>query len=411
MADLGALFIDIFSRFNLPSAERAARDAIGDWQKAGEDCSRSFSETTATIGRDFKVQFDEIVQTAEAAYREMEIGFRDLQQKEMEINNLRLQGFRYTSDEMLAVQREYEAKMLESQGRIAEAQRLSDARIAAVAPDRSGGRHEEEEEVGSRRGGRGVPIPIPRGANIAGWGALLGGATFVGESVRSAAEMQNTLNTLASLQHESQANINLITQAVYQQAAETGVNRQEIAKLYNTAETATNQTTGKPYRGQDAIDIVTNALKLSRISGGRISNEEALQGLTTTMHDYRVGPEGSAGVAGMLDAFISEFKGNPDEAMRSLHSVEPSAMLSHIKPEEIFAALGLASQTGASGQQSAVNISHIIKSLAAPNSVTSKALSQLGLNPQDLGLELDKKGLGGTLQELQQALVKDMGPQ
>jgi hypothetical protein len=411
MADLGALFIDIFSRFNLPSAERAARDAIGVWKKAGEDCSRSFSETTAVIGQDFKVQFDEIVQTAEAAYREMEIGFRDLQQKEMEINNLRLQGFRYTSDEMLAVQREYEAKMLESQGRIAEAQRLSDARIAAVAPDRSGGRHEEEEEVGSRRGGRGVPIPIPRGANIAGWGALLGGATFVGESVRSAAEMQNTLNTLASLQHESQANINLITQAVYQQAAETGVNRQEIAKMYLTAETATNQTTGKPYRGQDAIDIVTNALKLSRITGGRISNEEALQGTTTTMHDYRVGPEGSAGVAGMLGAFISEFKGNPDEAMRSLHSVEPSAMLSNIKPEEIFAALGLASQTGASGQQSAVNINNIIKSLAKPNSVTAKALSQLKLNPEDLGLELSKKGLAGTMQELQQALAQNMDPQ
>jgi hypothetical protein len=412
MADLGALFIDIFSRLNLPSAERAAKDAIGIWKKAGEDCSRSFSETTASIGTDFKMQFDEIVQTAEAAYREMEIGFRDLQQKEMEINNLRLQGFSATSDKMLAVQRDYEAKMLESQGRIAEAQRISDARIAAVAPDRSGGRHEEEPEPRGGTGRRTGPIiPLPRGANALGWASLLAGGAFVGESVRSAAEMQNTLNTLASLQHESQANIGLITQAVYRQAEETGVNRQDIAKLYNTAETATNQTTGKPYRGQDAIDIVTNALKLSRISGGRISNEEALQGLTTTMHDYRVGPEGSAGVAGMLDAFISEFKGNPDEAMRSLHSVEPSAMLSHIKPEEIFAALGLASQTGASGQQSAVNISNIIKSLAAPNSVTSKALSQLGLNPQDLGLELDKKGLGGTLQELQQALVKDMGPQ
>lgn len=403
MAD-GGVFIDIFGRLNLASFAKVFNDVQRMARESGEKASKDFSAGTSGM-------FGSMTADADAAFREMQISLGQLQVAEARINAARLDNFSAMNSKMVAGRRTAVDSMIRMQGEldaaIANSQRLAEAAAAKQA---------EAAVVGNFRGNgyadqRSGNGSVGRTANVVGGTAALGGAAALYEGFKHSADIQQNLNSLAVLQNETAANINKISQAVFSQANETGFKPGDISKLYSAVEAMTNGQTGQPYRGQDAVDVISNALRLSRVSGGKVSPEESLQGLTTTMHDYRVGPEGSSGVSGLIAATLAQFKGSPEDFFHSLHSVEPMAMVAGIKPEEIFAALAQMSQTGQTSQQSSVNLSNILKSFSAPNSVVTKALGQLGLNPQDMSVQLSQKGLGGTLSELEQAIAsKAVGP-
>lgn len=396
----GGIFLDILARLNLASVERVLKDAKTAMAEGGRSSSRAFSESFQLDGA--AAQFKELSFAADAAYRDMRVGLAELQRAEAQINSLRAQNFKRTSETMIAAQREVDAAIANTNKLIGDSRGAN----AAVMASRGG---REPAPVVTPRGGsegrRSAPIILPRGANIAGAGAAIGVVGGAVESTRIAAGVQNSLNQVQAQQHDTSANIKLLTDSVYQLAQRTGYSPKEIAGGYGQVERATNYVTGSGYRGQDAVDVMQNALQFSRVT--HTSLEESIQAITTTSHDYRIKIQDATA---LLAAGSASVKGTMDDFANSLHSIEPAAQLAGIGPGEIIAALQQASQTGQTSQQSAPNLANLLKNLAAPGAAQSKRMGQMGINPEDISSNLSQRGLAGTLQVILDDVLKKQGP-
>jgi hypothetical protein len=104
-------------------------------------------------------------------------------------------------------------------------------------------------------------------------------------------------------------------------------------------------------------------------------------------------------------------KGNMNDLANSLHSIEPAASMAGIKPQEILAALAQMSQTGQTSEQSAPNLKNLITNLGGGGPPTMyKRMGQIDIDVQDLTSNFGKRGLGPTLDIIQSALLKKLGP-
>lgn len=470
MAFEGGVFIDVLTRLNMASVDRVLKDVKALMKEAGTTSGDSFTTSfDSSVAAGAKGAFDPLVAESDAAFRQMQIGMADLQQAEARINDLRARSYASTTDQMIAAQKQLDGAIANSQRLIADAAKTNAVyrdsfmpvpavgergtpaertpstgnnrsvatREGAVAGDstRIGdmttgaaimgagdlvGREQQAATVQDRaqdavkdvisdRFTHHIESGTGAGVRVAGLASILGLTGAAGYGVRADARIQNNLARLQSLQGESPANMAAITPAVWNQAVSTGFNTNDISNLYPAVESATNPLTGGRYRGQDAINVVDNALKLARVSN--IDPKDALQGLTTTMFNYKMGPSGSTGAANMIAQGLAGFKGSATDYFEAQHSIEPVAEQAGIKAPEIFAGLDVASQSGQSAQQSAQNFANLIKNLARPTGMMSSALQQLGLNPEDLSTQLSQNGIAGTLTPILQAIsAKQFGP-
>ena len=474
MAFEGGIFIDILTRLNMASVDRVLKDVKTLMKEAGTTSGDAFTTSfDSTVAAGARNAFDPLVAASDAAFRQMQIGMADMQAAEARINDLRARNYNSTTDEMIAAQRRLDGAIANSQRLMAEASRTNaayrDSFVAAPALGERGAPEERTPSTGNNRsvatrgegaaasdsgrmadfatgaviGGSADAIGEKIGAaesknegavqaqdlsrevvshriadhlaeggrhilKLGGLGAGLGLVGMTTYGVRTGAKVEENLAPLAALQGESPRNVAAITQAAWNQSLETGLNPAEISKLYPQIEQATNPLTGGRYRGQEAVDVVNTALKLGKVA--HIDPNEAAQGLTTGMFNYRVGPQGASGMANLLAQGLAGFKGSAADYFEAQHTVDPIAAQAGIGAPEALAAIDAMSQTGQSAQQSATSFRSLLKSIAAPNSMVSSALQQIGLNPQDLSVNLSKVGLGGTLSQITNAIAAQQGP-
>lgn len=471
MAFEGGVFIDVLTRLNMASVDRVLKDVKSIMKEAGTTSGDAFTTSfDSTVAAGAREAFDPLVAASDAAFRQMQIGMADLQAAEARINDLRARNYRSTTDQMIAAQAQFDAAVRNSQKLMADAASANaayrDSFMAAPvlgergAPSERTGSTGNNRSVATREGNAGASesrsaVDMAAGGAIAAGGEMLGQAEAGGKGgertaelttdvlgerfkdhlangarglvragglasilgltgmaasgVRSTSRIQQNLQQLRALQGESDQNMAIITPAVWQQAVETGINTNDISKLYPQVERATNPLTGGRLQGQDAITVVNNALRLSKVAG--ITPDEALQGLTTSLANYRTGPQGSMGMANLISQGLAGFKGSAQDYFEAQHSIEPIAEMTGIKAPEVFAALDIESQRGQSAQQSAQNTANLLKNLARPTSMMSSALQQIGLNPEDLSVQLSQNGIGNTIGDILQKITdKQFGP-
>lgn len=464
MAVDGGIFIDILTRLNMSSVDRVLADVKSIMKDAGTTSGDAFTTSLdRSVAAGAKGAFDPLVEASNAAFRDMQIGMANMQTAEARINELRARNYKTTTDQMISAQGQLDAAIANTQKLMAEASRSNaayrDSFVAAPALGDRGGTASEDRSartplardaasssrtadmatgaalmgVGDAVGtaetrntiadrtseltadvlGERFKTHLENGARgtlrATGLASALGLVGMTSYGVRAESRIQDNMAQLQALQGESPANVAMMTPQIWQQAIQTGYNTNDISKLYPSVERATNPVTGGRYRGNDASSVVGTSLQLARVAG--IDPSEALQGLTTSMANYHVGPSGATGMANVIAQGLGGFKGSAQDYFEAQHSIEPIAEMTGISAPEIFAGLDVASQSGQSAQQSAQNFANLIKNLARPTSTTSAALQQLGLNPEDMSVNLSKNGIAGTLQPILQAITnKQYGP-
>jgi len=403
VAELGGIFLDILTRLNIPSVNRTLREAQSLMRDGGARSSAAFAEGFTLDPA--MAQFKKLVAASDDAYRQMQIGLADLQVAESRINDLRVRGFQAASASMVAAQREVDAAISNTSRLIAASNATQLEAQAARGATVVGGRHAAEDRgretvVPATRGG------MTRGQNILGAGATFGVGAFLGEGLKHDVKIDDLINQIQAQQHISADDRRVMTQSLWDISRQTGFKPEELAKNYGQISRATDYNTGKNYQGQAAVDLMRNSAMLNRISGAG-SLEESIQAVSTTSHDYRIPVEKAAA---LLSRGYAGNKGSAEDYEKSLHSIEPQASAMNIDPVEIFAALDQMSQTGQTSQQSAPNLTNLLKKFASPTKPQGDFLGQIGLNPQGLSADFTQNGLAGTLQLVRDAIAKNLGP-
>lgn len=232
--------------------------------------------------------------------------------------------------------------------------------------------------------------------NMAGWTVAGGTALFVGEGVKQAASLQDAMQKLITVMHEDPGKLPMIQQQLSQLSIETGESVNKLSDGLLRMESF-------GYKGQDALQALTNAAKLAKIE--HIELSEAVNGLGITLNDsygHDVGQAERASAQIVAGRSVGNYK-DMGELMGSLHNIDPrAALLMHADPGTVMGLLGSASQSGVSPDQAAMNFDAMLRVMTNPNQMASKLLSQqFGINPQELAHIANDPSKGGILGAMQ----------
>jgi hypothetical protein len=235
---------------------------------------------------------------------------------------------------------------------------------------------------------------------------LLGGAAALGYGIDLAAKLQTSVTRLYTTAGESAANLPMMTAGILALSGQTNTSQAQLGQGAYMIESA-------GYHGQNALGVLKAAAEGAQAEGAPLG--DTANALTSLMNAYGVPKGQSASQAAMSDmdqiiAMVSRGKMTMASAVSALPNVLPAASAAHLSFADVGGALSTMTAMGVSPDRAAMNLSHVITSIMNPNATQTKEQQQLGLNPVQIQNDLGKQGLTGTLTELSDTVMKNMGP-
>jgi TP901 family phage tail tape measure protein len=241
-----------------------------------------------------------------------------------------------------------------------------------------------------------------------GVAAATGVATYA--SVKMAGDFEQSTTRLVTSAGEivGPKGLDLVRQGMLDMAGQVGVSALDLSGAMYVVESAS-------YRGAQGLAVLKAGEEGAKAEGA--DAKEVVSALTSAMRDYypaakSVGEvtDASTEVMSKLVAATSVGKMSFQDLASSLHSVLPAASSARIPLEDVLGALSSMTVHGFTAQQATQNLAHAIGHLQATTGPQRNELALLGISYQQLQEDLGKKGLTGTIAEIDQAIQKHMGP-
>lgn len=410
MSEVGGVFIDIFGRLNMGSFAKVFGEVNRMAKEEGAKASESFGAGFDTM----KAQYAGLVDVANDAYRDMELGLGRLQVAEAEINDLRARGFRSSTDQMIAAQERLNKAIADGSKFAAEAEAARSRAALATPIGVSRGREDSEDRGGRGREdkGRGRITPIPTGrpgriGNALGFGAFA--ATAVGgfEATKESMRMQADLNRLVTQSQENPLNIKGIQDAVMRIAGQTGYGPDELAKASLQIEKRGYTATTGPggYKGNGLEKMLQVSAQLSKLEN--IDLTEAVKGLSITAENYNKTPDQLADLASGLNVAVGKSGTTLQGLASALPNVEVVAKTSGFQNSDVWASLATLTRSGFEPERAGMNLASLIRSTSgqagapAQNMLnTLLAAGKSGETAGDIYNKSSQLGLAGTVEEI-----------
>lgn len=227
------------------------------------------------------------------------------------------------------------------------------------------------------------------------------GAIGIYEAIKSAGNFQQQLTRLVTSANEVPGNLATVSKGILDMGSQVGFSANQMTSGMYLVESA-------GYHGAQGLAVLKASAEIARQENASL--DTTTQAVTTTMRDYGYQSGQSAEVASKLNEAVAFGKTNLQDFSSALHSVEPNAAAAHIKLEDVLGSLATMTNSGMSAQQAAQNLAHTLSNFEKPTQPMINALSQVGLNANDLTAQLGDKGVSGTLIEVSKAIKDHMGP-
>ncbi|WP_372672584.1 phage tail tape measure protein [Amycolatopsis kentuckyensis] len=235
--------------------------------------------------------------------------------------------------------------------------------------------------------------------------AALGiGAVGIGVAavtVKMAGDFEAATMRLVTSAGESHDNLELVRRGILDMAGSVGYSSMELAKAMYTIGSGGQH-------GADGLKVLQAAAEGAKAENAEL--ETVADAVTSVMVDYHLKAEDAANVTSKLVAATSVGKSTFQELSASMAAVLPVASAAHVSLDDILGSLSSMTVHGMSAQQSAQNLTDVIRHMQSPTSVQAKELAMLGINSQDLAQSLGERGLSGTLQMIANRIRESMGP-
>jgi TP901 family phage tail tape measure protein len=229
-------------------------------------------------------------------------------------------------------------------------------------------------------------------------GAFVGGLAL---AVKGAADLQSSMVRLVSTAGESQKNLAGDTQGILDISTATATGTDQLSQGLYTINSA-------GYHGAAGLAVLRAAAEGAKSENADLGT--TTNALTTILNDYHYGADKSVSVTNQMLAAVSRGKMNFQDFAGSLSAVLPLANAVHLSFAQVAGAEATMTAQGMSAQQSSQDLANTIRALSNPNQVAINEMQQLGLNSNDVSMQLGKKGLTGTLDTLTTAITQHMGP-
>jgi len=233
---------------------------------------------------------------------------------------------------------------------------------------------------------------------IGALGVLIAGVGL--HAANLAGTFQSTTDTLVTGAGESEKAIGQIRSGLLKLAPQVATGPVALAKGMFLVESA-------GFHGAAGLNVMRAAAEGAKI--GATDAATVSNALTTALVDYKLPASEAAKVTSQLVTAVSQGKTNMAELSGSLAAVLPVASAAKISLQDVVGAISTMTGQGIGAQQAAQNLANIIGAIQKPAAGAVKYMAAMGLSSVDLAKNLGERGLSGTLELMEQAVIKHMG--
>lgn len=226
--------------------------------------------------------------------------------------------------------------------------------------------------------------------------AVVGVAT-----AKMAGDFEASTTRLVTSAGEVKGNLDMVRSGILSMAGEVGNSAEELSKALYTIESGGQH-------GAEGLKVLRAAAE-----GAKTENADLVtvaDAVTSVLVDYHLKADDAAMVTSKLVAATSAGKTTFQDLSGAMSAVLPVASAAHVSLDDILGDLAAMTVHGMSAQQSAQNLSDVIRHMQNPTQVQTKELALMGISAQNLADDLSSKGLSGTLQEIADKIRTSMGP-
>lgn len=242
------------------------------------------------------------------------------------------------------------------------------------------------------------------------------------ESVKAAARFQSATTVLQTSGGETAGQIAQWSHGMLTYNGTITQVRAGILNLAGSTGTTTQELTNgmymigsAGYTGAAGLNVLQSAAQGAKAENASLSTVS--NALTTVMTNYGVSvasaarsTQASNAIMNQMIAVVQNGKTTTEALAGSLSSVLPIAANAGLSFAQVGGAMATMTAQGMSADQSAQDLANTIRSLQNPTAVATTEMQQMGLNSNQVAMQLGKKGLTGTLAELTSAITAHMGP-
>jgi TP901 family phage tail tape measure protein len=234
---------------------------------------------------------------------------------------------------------------------------------------------------------------------IAGKAAALGVAAIAvvaigagAAAVHMASAFQESTTSLVTGAGESEANIDMVRKGILAMAGAVGTMPEELSKglyLINSA----------GYKGAQGLSVLRAAAMGAKVGGADMA--VVANGLTTALTDYNIPASRSNAVTSALVATVAAGKMKMQDLASSLGAVMPKAAALGVSFQDVTGAMATMTGAGMTARKASMNLANAVMAMGAPGAKATDALKSIGLTAQQVKDDLSKKGLAGTMAEIE----------
>jgi hypothetical protein len=241
-------------------------------------------------------------------------------------------------------------------------------------------------------------------ANMGKW-VTASVAIIGGVSIKAAADFQRQMELIHTQVGYTDKQVKTLSKDVLNLAPAVGVGPTELAKgLYHVTSVL---------QGQGGTNAAMQILKLAA-EGAKVGMANLEDVSSALMAIYKSSPRDIHSVTeamGVMNDIVGQGNLRMEDLSKALSTGLLAAMnAAHLGLRDVGAALDTMTSRGVPAEQAATRLRTTLTLMAAPTGKAQKALAELGMSSTQLASDMQKKGLVGALQDLQEHLDKTFPP-
>lgn len=239
-----------------------------------------------------------------------------------------------------------------------------------------------------------------RGTKLMSAGMLLAATAVAGlgyESVKAAANFQDATTHLVT---DAGENKNALAQAqagILQLSAQTGTSADDLVNaMYHIDSAGYHVANG----GLQVLKIAAEGAKVGGADLDTVSKT-----LVGSMNALGISSGGAASMMNQIIATVGAGDMRMQDLASSISAVLPVAAAAKLTFAQVGGAIATMTSQGMSADQASQDLANTIRALQAPTASQIKEMQSLGLNSNQVQMDLGKQGLTGTITEMYSAIA------
>jgi TP901 family phage tail tape measure protein len=232
-------------------------------------------------------------------------------------------------------------------------------------------------------------------------GAGIALAVVADKSIKAAADFESSQLRLVNTAGESAGALKMVSAGVLDMTGKVGVGAQELSTALYTVESA-------GFHGANGLKVLEAASKGAKIEGADV--KEVADAVSSALVDYHLPASRAAEVTNTLIAAVGRGKTTMQELSAAMPNVLAAAHDAGLSLGETSAALATMTMHGTSATVASTYLRQVILSLESPGTKARAAMKGLGLDANQVSLNLGKNGLASTIEILEGAIRNHLTP-